>query len=164
MLVKDLMQTEVFTVGPDDQVDRVFFLIHYEKVRHLPVVEKGHVIGIVSDRDLYKSLGPKSQKGAIASGANPSQLQVIPRKVRHIMRRGVITIDPQDHVSAAAALMARKKIGALAVISKRQLVGIVTDTGNRHRHGLARRLRAPRRARKSRLTQRVWAKRLPSSF
>ena len=65
MLVKDLMQDEVFTVRPDDQVDRAFFLIHYEKIRHLPVLEKGKVTGIVSDRDLYKTLGPKRGRGPV---------------------------------------------------------------------------------------------------
>jgi len=54
------MKSKVFTVEQHDLIDRVFFLIHYEKVRHIPVVEKGKVIAIVSDRDLYKALGLKT--------------------------------------------------------------------------------------------------------
>jgi len=128
MVVKDLMQEEVFTVGPDDLVDRVFFLIHYEKIRHLPVVENRKVIGIVSDRDLYKTLGPRSHKGPVSVGKDKTTLYVIPRKVRHIMRRGVITVEPDDSVSKAAAMMAKKKIGALPVVRKGKLVGILTTT------------------------------------
>jgi len=41
MRVEDLMTQKVFTVEPSDMIDRVFFLLHYEKVRHLPVIEKG---------------------------------------------------------------------------------------------------------------------------
>jgi acetoin utilization protein AcuB len=46
MRVENLMTQKVFTVAPQDMIDRVFFLIHYEKVRHLPVVEKGKVVGL----------------------------------------------------------------------------------------------------------------------
>jgi acetoin utilization protein AcuB len=122
------MQEKVFTVQPDDMVDRVFFLIHYEKIRHIPVVEKSRVVGMVSDRDLYKALGPRSQHGAVATGKDKTQLHVIPRKVRHLMRRGVITIDPQETAFKAAAMMANKKIGALPVIKQGRLVGIITAT------------------------------------
>jgi len=128
MTVKELMQDKVFTVQPDDMVDRVFFLIHYEKIRHIPVVEKNRVVGMVSDRDLYKALGPRSQRGAVAAGKDSAQLHVIPRKVRHLMRRGVVTIDPEETAFKAAAMMANKKIGALPVIKHGRLVGIITAT------------------------------------
>jgi len=130
MKVRDFMQTSVFTVGPDDLIDRVFFLLHYEKIRHLPVVDdKGAVVGIVSDRDLYKALGPKSRSRAVSKSTGPeTQLHVIPRKVRHIMRRGVLTVSPDEAAATAATTMARKKIGALPVVNGDKLVGIVTAT------------------------------------
>jgi acetoin utilization protein AcuB len=128
MKVQDLMQTRVFTVSENDTVDRVFFLIHYEKIRHLPVVDRKQVVGIVSDRDLYKALGPRAapEPGRQASGE--TSLYVIPKRVRHIMRRGVFTIAPEAPAAEAASLMARRKIGALPVTKKSRLVGIVTAT------------------------------------
>lgn len=130
MTVRDFMQTSVFTVEPDDLIDRVFFLLHYEKIRHLPVVDdKGAIVGIVSDRDLYKALGPKSRSKLVhRGGPQESQLQVIPRKVRHIMRRGVFTAAPDDPAAKAATMMAAKKIGALPVVENGALIGIVTAT------------------------------------
>ena len=130
MKVRDFMQTSVFTVGPDDLIDRVFFLLHYEKIRHLPVVDdNGAIVGIVSDRDLYKALGPKSRSRMVQTGGSQkTQLHVIPRKVRHIMRRGVFTVAPDDAADKAATVMARKKIGALPVVEGGALVGIVTAT------------------------------------
>lgn len=128
MHVEDLMTQKVFTVEPQDMIDRVFFLIHYEKVRHLPVVEKGKVIGIVSDRDLYKALGPKSNSNSIASEGT-TELHVLPKKVAHIMHRGVITVRTDTYASKAAALMADNKIGALPVVdNKNKLVGILSAT------------------------------------
>lgn len=131
MRVEELMTSKVFVVEQDDYVDRVFFLIHYESIRHLPVVEKGKVIGIVSDRDLYKALGPKSNSRAIAeaSGPNASELYVSTKRVRHIMRRGVITVHRDTSASDAAAIMADNKIGALPVVDKDdRLVGILSST------------------------------------
>ena len=125
MRVEELMTSKVFTVEPHDMIDRVFFLIHYEKVRHLPVVEKGKVIGMVSDRDLYKTLGPKSNSNSIEG---ETELHVIPKKVQNIMRRGVLTIAPDNYVSEAAALMADSKVGALPVVKNEKLVGILSST------------------------------------
>ena len=128
MRVEDLMTKKVYTVEPQDMIDRVFFLIHYEKVRHLPVVEKGKVVGIVSDRDLYKALGPKSNSNSIASEGT-TELHVLPKKVAHIMHRGVITVQTDTYASKAASLMAENKIGALPVVdNKNKLVGILSAT------------------------------------
>lgn len=131
MRVEDLMKSKVFTVDQHDLIDRVFFLIHYEKVRHIPVVEKGKLIAIVSDRDLYKALGPKNNSNVIepASGKNAVEQHVVPQKVQHIMRRGVLTVTPDTYVSEAAAIMADNKVGALPVVDKdNHLVGIISAT------------------------------------
>ncbi|WP_404359732.1 CBS domain-containing protein [Methylotuvimicrobium sp. KM1] len=129
MRVEDLMTSQVFTVEQHDMIDRVFFLLHYEKVRHLPVIEKGKVIGIVSDRDLYKALGPKSNSNSVETVEGKTVLQVVPQKVQHIMRRGVLTVNPDSYASEAASIMAENKVGALPVVDKNnKLVGIVSAT------------------------------------
>jgi acetoin utilization protein AcuB len=128
MRISDLMTTKVFTVEPQDLIDRVFFLIHYEKIRHLPVVEKGKLVGIVSDRDLYKALGPKSNSNSIESSKDQTELHVIAKKVQHIMHRAVITVDPDSYASEAAALMVEHKIGAVPVVKDNKLIGIVSST------------------------------------
>jgi acetoin utilization protein AcuB len=126
--VKDLMQSPVYTVTPNDMIDRVFFLLHYEKIRHLPVVEKHKVVGIVTDRDLYKALGPKSRSKGVRAADGEKTLNVIPRKVSNIMHRAVVTIGPNEDAGKAALLMAEKKIGAIPVTSKGKLDGIITAT------------------------------------
>jgi len=129
MRVKDLMTKKVFTVEPHDMIDRVFFLIHYEKIRHLPVIEKGKVIGIVSDRDLYKALGPKSNSSSIEAVNAGTELHVVPKKVQNIMRRGIHTVTAETYASEAAAIMADNKIGALPVVDNDgTLAGILSAT------------------------------------
>ncbi len=131
MRVDELMTSKVFVVGQDDFIDRVFFLIHYEGIRHVPVVENSKVIGIVSDRDLYKALGPKGNSNVIKDSTrkNSAELLVVPEKVRHIMRRGVKTVKRDTSAADAAAMMADNKIGALPVVDNdNRLVGILSST------------------------------------
>ncbi len=125
MKVKELMSTKLITVNPNDKLDRVFFLYNFENIRHLPVVEKNKLVGILSDRDLKKILGPKK---TIIENQDGTTIQLSTRKVKNIMRRGVITIEPEQRAADAAAIMAKKKIGALPVIHKNKLVGIITAT------------------------------------
>lgn len=129
MRVSELMHTKVFTVEEDALIERVFFLMHYEKIRHVPVINrKSEVIGIVSDRDLYKALGPKTNSNVIEESNDKASLHVVPQKVRHIMHRAVVTINPNEHVADAAAIMAKHRIGALPVVKDGKLAGIVTAT------------------------------------
>jgi len=126
MKVKDLMSTKLFTVGPEDMLDKVFFLFNFEAIRHLPVLEKGKVVGVLSDRDLKKILGPR--KKVVTNKVDGTQFTVHARRVRTIMDRGVTTIGPDEQAADAAAIMAKRKIGCLPVVKKGKLVGIITST------------------------------------
>ena len=126
MKVKDLMSKKLFTVGPEDMLDKVFFLFNFEAIRHLPVVEKGKVIGILSDRDLKKIMGPR--KKIVSEKDDGTQFIVHARRVRTIMNRGLTTIGPDEQAADAAAIMAKRKISCLPVVKKGKLVGMITST------------------------------------
>ncbi|MEK9628798.1 MAG: CBS domain-containing protein [Nitrospinota bacterium] len=125
MKVKELMSKNPITVNPNDNLDRVFFLYNFENIRHLPVVENNKLVGILSDRDLKKILGPKKNFVVNPDGTT---VKLSTRKVKNIMRRGVITVEPEQRAADAAAIMAKRKIGALPVVHKNKLVGIITAT------------------------------------
>ena len=55
-LVRDIMETEVACVEPDETVEACLRLMTEERVRHLPVVDDGRVVGNVSIGDLVKSI------------------------------------------------------------------------------------------------------------
>ena len=54
-LVSEIMSTQVATVGPDDTVEKSLALMTEKRVRYLPVVKEGVVVGIISIGDLVKS-------------------------------------------------------------------------------------------------------------
>jgi CBS domain-containing protein len=55
-LVSDIMTSPVCSVGPDHTIDECMRLVTAERIRHLPVVEKGKVVGMVSIGDLVRRL------------------------------------------------------------------------------------------------------------
>ena len=78
------MTKEVLTVSPLDKIDRVFFLIHFENIRHIPVLDKGKLVGMVSDRDLKKVLGPTKK---VVEKSDGTTVTIVSRQVRTLMNR-----------------------------------------------------------------------------
>ncbi len=50
-----LMTADIITCGPDDHIDRLMQVMTDQRVRHLPVLENGHLAGIISIGDLVKA-------------------------------------------------------------------------------------------------------------
>lgn len=54
--VRDIMSTQVFTATPHDTTDHCMQLMTDRRIRHLPVIEDGAVIGVISIGDLVKAV------------------------------------------------------------------------------------------------------------
>lgn len=124
MLVQDIMQAELITILPETTLPEALRLVQRRGVRHLPVVENGNLVGIVSDRDLKRAM-PSAATSLSAQELNYLLDRV---KVGEFMTRGVITIAPMFPVEEAARIMVTEKISALPVTEGGRLVGIVTET------------------------------------
>ena len=119
------MTKKLIALSSEDKVDRLFFLFNFENIRHVPVVtNKGVLVGIVSDRDLQKLLGAHKKELERPDGTT---LMLSTRKILTVMRRQPYHIEPGAKAVDAAAIMAKKRIGALPVVSKGKLVGIITS-------------------------------------
>jgi acetoin utilization protein AcuB len=132
MLVRELMTAHPMTIDPEAPVETAVEVMRERELRHLPVVDgQGHLVGIVTDRDLRGAiLGPAVAEylPAIRRG----RLQALARsldevQVRYVMTGDVITIGPAAPVEQAAAIMLDARIGCLPVVEDRRLVGIVTE-------------------------------------
>ena len=123
MLVKDWMTTYVHTVGPDDPINDAVLLLKEKNIRHLPVVEKGMVVGVLSDRDI-KEYAPS--KGTSLDIYELNYL-LAKTSVRQVMRRPAVTIGPDVPVEEAAMMLFDKRIGCLPVVEGGRLVGIISD-------------------------------------
>jgi acetoin utilization protein AcuB len=122
VLVKDVMHTDVVTVPPCAPLADAFRVTRRRGIRHLPVVDDGMLVGIVSDRDLKRALPPP------ASGMEAPAPEFATMPVERIMTRAVITTGPTVSVEEAGRVMVSEKISALPVTEAGRLVGIVTET------------------------------------
>ena len=121
--VRDIMSAEVTTLGRNDTLLLAKDIMNLGRIRHFPVVEDDEVVGIVSQRDLYRaSLGTVMQYGEKAQRAFLESVAV-----KEVMA-DPIAIGPDATVRDAARLMLEHKIGCLPVLEDSRLVGIVTET------------------------------------
>lgn len=123
--VRDWMTEQVITVGPEQAVAAAREIMWNRHIRHLPVVDRGRLVGMVSDRDVR---GPDVAAAVALSSAQREVLAASHRPVRTVMSTGVQTVWPHDTIVYAASIMAQWKIGALPVTDDDQLVGMLTTT------------------------------------
>ncbi len=122
--IRDIMIAEVTTLQRNDSLQLVKDIMTLGRVRHFPVMEDDKVVGVVSQRDLYKaSLGSVMKYGEKAQRAFLEGIVV-----KEVMSDPPITIAPHASVQEAARLMMEKKVGCLPVLEGAKLVGIVTET------------------------------------
>lgn len=124
MYVKDFMSVDVITISPDESLSDAFALMKENKIRRLPVVENGQLVGIVAYSDLLKA----SPSEATTLSIWEINYVLSKLKIRDIMKTSVITVDASDAIEKAALLMRKNDIGALPVLENGQLVGIITES------------------------------------
>lgn len=121
MLVGKRMTRNPKTVSPDDPLSFAAGILRENRFHHLPVVQGGKLVGILSDTDLRNASFtaiPTEGEGGPAGGL----------PVREAMRTEVWSVTPDDSVEDALLILTREKFGALPVLSGDHLVGIITRT------------------------------------
>lgn len=121
--MREVMQEKVVTVSASERLSTVEDIMTLGRVRHMPVVRGGRLVGVLSERDLLRaslsSLAHRSdERRAFLEGVDISRVMSAPP----------ITIHPDATVEDAALVMADEKIGCLPVVQNDELIGIVTET------------------------------------
>lgn len=118
--LSEIMSDQLLTCSPEDDVDNVWRLMQERSFAGLPVVKKGELIGMVTQKDLLDtggvSLGFEAKKGRFRA----------PPKISSIMKTSVETLKPNATIKEAAELMLQKNIGRVPIVGENgKLVGIV---------------------------------------
>ena len=125
MRIAAWMKAPVVTVKPHDSLLHARELLEKHRINQLPVTVDGHLVGIVTDRDLrdaFPSVFEISRpRKSQARNADPGGVPV-----EDVMSRKVVTLGPQALVADAARTMRRERIGAVPVVEAGRLVGILT--------------------------------------
>jgi acetoin utilization protein AcuB len=125
MLVKNWMTSDPITVEPHTSMIDAEHLMKENKIRCLPVMKGGKLVGIVTEHDI------KAASASSATTLDVHELVYLLARIRvkEIMTKDPVTILESDTVEEAAGVMLKHKISRLPVMTeKKELVGIITDT------------------------------------
>ncbi|MEZ4730168.1 MAG: CBS domain-containing protein [Caldilineaceae bacterium] len=122
--VCDIMSTTVLCVDSLTTVTEAQAIMKEQRIRRLPVIDEGKLVGIVTQGDVR--------------GALPSEVTTLNRaeqeylmkqvKVSRMMHSEVITVAPETTLADAARLMVKYKIGGLPVVEAGNVIGMVTES------------------------------------
>ena len=122
--VGEIMSTELVTLTEDETLAHAQTCMNRGRIRHLPVVHDGRLVGLVTHRDLLAA------SFSIFADVNPSEqrrvFSTVP--VIELMHRDVLTVGPEMRASKAAAMLLENKFGCLPVVGDGgRLLGMVTE-------------------------------------
>jgi CBS domain-containing protein len=112
--VREAMTASVSSVSPSQSLADAAQMMKGEDVGSVPVVEEGRLAGIVTDRDIVTR--------AVAEQRNPQDV-----RVEEIASHDLVTVEPEQDLDEALALMARHKIRRLPVLEEGRLVGMLAQ-------------------------------------
>ena len=104
-------------------VKKAVAIILKDRIRHLPVTDGGRLVGIVSDRDLKRTLP------SVIAGASAQEYQAFMNNttIKEVMTSNPVTCTPDTEVIEAVRQFSDRKFGALPVVEDGKIVGIVTQ-------------------------------------
>lgn len=124
-LVKNWMTRDVITIDADAGLSEAHRLMVDHRIRRLPVLKAGHLVGIVTLGDVREA-EPSDATSLSIWEVNYLLAQL---KVSKIMSQNPITISPNATIGEAAWLMLEYKVSGLPVIDKAgNIVGIITES------------------------------------
>lgn len=124
MIVRQWMTKKLVTVDANAPVAEAWRLMQRRRIRHLPVRDRGKLVGIISDRDVRQAFP------APAADMEAGERRALWERLRawQIMNRVVVTVAPDTLMERAARTLLSYRISGLPVVSDDRLVGIITET------------------------------------
>jgi len=127
MLIRDIMTTNVITVPSNASVFEAKRIMDKKKLRRVPVLDGGKLVGVISSKRLEKAIPRKLTSSSNIWDIAYSMATLHQRPVSEIMQTEVVTAKPDMTVEEAVALAQAKKVGGLVVVENGdKIVGILT--------------------------------------
>lgn len=122
MLVKDIMSTNVVSISSNTPVLEARKIMETHKIRRMPVVDKGKLVGIVT-RNMARRAAPSE-----ATSLSVWEINYLMAKmtVKEIMKKQLTSISADSTVECAVATAQEHSVGALPVVDDNVVVGMVT--------------------------------------
>lgn len=119
--IRDVMTSQVRTARPDQSLQEIWQMLADERCHHIPIVEEGRPVGMISTRDLVR-VARKHGAEKLSAGLYGSEIAA------DIMSRGLETIYADEPVEAAIDRIGIGEFHSLVVLDDDEnLAGIVTN-------------------------------------
>ena len=123
MSVKKIMSAVIVTVEMDDSLGMIKEIFDNAIFHHLLVVESNRLVGVISDRDLLKSLSPSV--GTISETTRDAA--DLNKKAHQIMSRNLITLNPSAGIYDAINIFNNQRVSCIPIINEENKpVGIIS--------------------------------------
>ena len=124
MKVRNIMSKNVVSINENTLVDDAKKIMEAWRIRRLPVMKKGKLVGLVTKHMMLKA------EPSPATSLSIHELRYILAKmtVKEIMIKNPVTVSPDMPVEEALRLGEEKKHGAFPVVANKRLIGIVTES------------------------------------
>src|SRR5512136_3322716 len=123
MRIRDVMTKNPITVDSETLVLDAQKIMKENNIRRLPVVDKGSLVGIVTQHDLLQA----SPSPATSLSIHELNYHLSKMKVKEIMKKDPVTLTPDTPFEEALRLGQEKKIGAFPIVENGKVVGIATE-------------------------------------
>ncbi|MCK5552980.1 MAG: CBS domain-containing protein [Deltaproteobacteria bacterium] len=124
MRIRDIMTKNPITVDSETLIVDAKTIMKENNIRRLPVVDKGKLVGIVTERMILEA----SPSPATSLSIHEVHYLLSKMKVKDIMVKNPITISPDTAFKDVLLLGQEKRIGAFPVVDKGKVVGIATES------------------------------------
>ena len=118
------MSKDLVTVHPEDTMKRVEELFRRHNIHHLPVIEEGKLIGMVSKSDyLFFKRGFNDQ----STDKNLDMFRLKVWKVSDVMTTKLAKMEPEDRINVALDVFEKNIFHAIPIVKDDKIVGIVSS-------------------------------------
>jgi acetoin utilization protein AcuB len=124
MRIRDVMTKNPVTIDSETLVLDAQKIMKENNIRRLPIVDKGKLVGIITQHDLLEA----SPSPATSLSIHELNYLLAKMKVKEIMKKNPVTITPDTPFEEALRIGQEKKIGSFPVVDNGKLVGIVTES------------------------------------
>jgi acetoin utilization protein AcuB len=118
------MSKDPITIDSETLVLDAQKIMKENNIRRLPIVDKGKLVGIITQHDLLEA----SPSPATSLSIHELNYLLAKMKVKEIMKKNPLTLTPDIPFEEALKIGQEKKIGSFPVVDKGKLVGIVTES------------------------------------
>jgi len=121
--ISKIMTTELITVSPNDPLSDVIAIFEREGIHHLPVIQQGELVGIVSSVDILGYTRSFYMEGEQSDAHLPQEESAV---VSDIMTTKLAKMEPTDRIEVALEVFKENKFHSILITEGQKLKGIVT--------------------------------------